>query len=231
MAEDDSARADEAAFIATLYGDPVREPTFKAGRNLIIAALLLIAVMKFGAQVQSTSVFPITFKSPDVLPTVLAALVLLLLLNFLARVVMDVGLFIEGERRIEGFLWRAKEEAALAAARDVDRQFEEYEDEGPPSEPDPWWEPVAEVRKAANDAQETIEKRLGRNNLFRIFRQLRAGGEILVPVALATRAVLSGRSWPKAWNSGTGCASAADVRKVASESASVSNHPPDAAPP
>lgn len=189
MAEDDSARADEAAFIATLYGDPIREPTFKAGRNVIIAALLLIAVMKFGARVQSTSVFPITFKSPDVLPTVLAALVLLLLLNFLARVVMDVGLFIEGERRIERFLWRAKKEAALAAARDVDRQFEDDRDEGPPPEPDPWWEPVAAVREAANNAQETIEKRLGRNDLFRFFRQLRAGGEVLVPVALAVVAI------------------------------------------
>lgn len=200
MAEEESKHADEADFIATLYGDPVRDSTFKAGRNLIIAALLLIAVMKFGAQVQSTSVFPITFTNPAVLPTVLALLVTLLLLNFIARVAMDIGLFLEGERRIERFLWRAKEEAALAAARAVDDQFNYDEDqEGPPDDPEPWWEPVVEVRKAAQAAQETIERRLGRNNLFRLFRQVRAGGEIVLPILFAAIALflsIDKLQWP-----------------------------------
>jgi len=55
MAADDSAPTTELDFVETLYGDPIRKPAVGAGRNLLIASLLLIAVVKFGARRLSAS--------------------------------------------------------------------------------------------------------------------------------------------------------------------------------
>jgi hypothetical protein len=189
---DDLARRDaEAEFIATLYGDPIREPTAKLGRQLFVTSLLLIAVMKFGAEIDSSSLFPLKFKEPDILPTGLSVAVALLLLSFVFRVVLDSGLLIEGERRITRFIWQAKEQAAVDAARGVDEGFAaQEEDEGPDPDPDPWWEPVAEVRQAAAKAEEDLSTRLGRRTAIRYVRWVRAGGEVLLPLVAALAALI-----------------------------------------
>ncbi|WP_296170192.1 hypothetical protein [uncultured Brevundimonas sp.] len=193
--DDDSQQRAELAFIDTLYGDPVRDSTIKASRNLLVASLLLIAVMKFGAQVQSTSLFPVVFKEPDVLPTLLAVLVGLLLTNFFGRVLMDIGLFFEGERRIERFIGKAQIDAAVKSAREIDDSIDTDSDEGHP-DPDPWWEEVGKIRAAAQAAEGSIEKRLGRRTGVRIVRNIRAAGEVLVPLAFAIVALwLSAPSW------------------------------------
>lgn len=181
MTEIDSKRLDELSFIDTLYGDPVRPETVKAGRNLTIGSLLLLAVSKFGAQLQSTSLFPVTFQNPDVLPTVLAIVVALLLLNFLGRVVMDVGLLVEGDQRIAKYIWDAKVAAAVGAASDVDDDISrQHDDEGSP-DPDPWWDEVGKVREAAQMAEEKIEAKLGRRSAFRLVRYLRGLAEVNYP--------------------------------------------------
>jgi len=192
--DDDSEHRSELAFIDTLYGDPVRDSTLKASRNLLVSSLLLIAVMKFGAQVQSTPLFPVTFKEPDVLPTLLSVLVSLLLINFLGRVFMDAGLFFEGERRIERFIWRSQVDEAVKSAREIDESIE-YSDEGDP-DPDSWWEEVGKIRAAAQAAEDAIEKRLGRRTAIRRVRYIRAGGEVFVPLFFAVVALcLSAPSW------------------------------------
>jgi hypothetical protein len=196
MAADDSAPTAERDFIETLYGDPIRPSAARAARNLLIASLLLIAVVKFGAQIQSTSMFPISFKQPDVLPTVLSVIVGFLTLNFLARILMEIGLFLESERRIKSYIWKVKVDASVAAAHDIDDGFSsQQEEEGDPSL-DPWWEDVGEIREAAKKAEEAIEKRLGRNAAVRLVRSLRALGEVLVPLSFALASlVLSAPRW------------------------------------
>jgi hypothetical protein len=198
MTEPDPAQTTELDFIATLYGDPVRDSTNKAGRNLLIMSLLLIAVVKFGAQVQATALFPIRFEHEAVLPTVLATLVMLLLLNFAGRVVMDIGLFLEGERRIESYVWKAKVDAANKAARDVDHAIE-VDQNDPHFDPDPWWDEAIKVADAAKAAEESAERRLGRRNAFRNVRMVRAGGEALLPLAFALTALILSATllrWP-----------------------------------
>ncbi|HXA39666.1 MAG TPA: hypothetical protein VNW53_11745 [Phenylobacterium sp.] len=185
MAEADEARAAELDFIETLYGDPLRPATLKAGRNLLLFSLLQVAVVKFGAQVSSTSLFPLTFKHPDVLPTVLTALVVLSLANFTIRVLMEIGLLVEVEQRITAFTWRVQVEAARKAARDVDASMDDRGDE----DPDPWWNDYYKVWQAAQSAVETVDQRLGRTNLVRAVRYLRAAAEALIPVAIALWAI------------------------------------------
>jgi hypothetical protein len=198
MAQDETRRAAELDFIETLYGDPVRGTTSSAGRNLLVASLLLIAVMKFGAQVQSTALFPISFSKADVLPTVLAAIVALLMINFLGRALTDIGLFIEGERRIDRFTWDERVSAAVGAARGVDDSIDADHQSGY-DDPEPWWEEVGKVRQAAEKAREAIEVRLGRSLAVRVVRHVRLFGEATVPVifGIASLALSAPRwHWP-----------------------------------
>ena len=188
MSEPQEARAAELEFIEALYGDPIRSETVKAGRNLIILGLLLISVVKFGAQVQATSLLPISFKHPDVLPTVLSSLVVLLLINFVGRLLTDAGLVLEGEKRIGSYMWRVQEEAAIKEAREVDDAMEPDDDD--PAEPDPWWDEVARIRVAAKAAEEDINHRIRRRRAVWLVRNLRASGEALAPLAIATWALV-----------------------------------------
>lgn len=187
MAAEEITPEAELEFLDSLYGDPIRTEAMKAGRNLVIAALLLLAVARFGATVQSTPLFPISFaKRPEVLPTVLTILVVILALNFLSKVMPDLLRFREVDVRIIRFIEAQRVANARAAAGAIDDQ-EPYDDD--PSDPDPWWEDVAKVRKQAEEATAKVENRLGVRKLPRAMRVARVLGEVGVPVGLAAFAM------------------------------------------
>lgn len=192
-------REAEREYLETLYGEPLREPTVKASRQLLVMSLVLIAVVKFGATIDSSSIFPLKFTRADVLPSALCVAVVLLLLNFLPRIITDLGLFVEGEHRINQFIWKAKVDAAVDEASKVeDEVYGQHQDDEERAEPDDWWLEVGRVRDAAAKAEETMNARLGRQAVIRWTRYFRALGNSLVPVIAAVWSVaLAGPpSWP-----------------------------------
>ena len=187
MATDEIKPEAELEFLDTLYGDPIRTEAMKAGRNLVVAGLLLLAVARFGATVQSTPLFPISFaKRPEVLPTVLAILVVILALNFLSKVLPDLLRFREVDVRIIRFIETQRVATARAAAEAIDAS-EPPDDEG--CEPDPWWEHVAEIQEQAKKATAKVENRLGVRKLPRMMRIVRVVGEVGLPIGLASFAM------------------------------------------
>jgi hypothetical protein len=190
---EEASREAELEFLETVYGDPFRQATMKAGRNLAIASLLSVAVTKFGATVQSSSLFPISFtQHPDALPTVLTILVGVLTLNFISRVIPDLLRYREVELQIVRYISGCAIEEAREAARAVDAQAEsDLQDDW--YEPDPWWEEAGKVREKAEAVIAALQKRVGMRKLPRAIRLGRAVGEVAIPLVLAVFAFVEAR--------------------------------------
>ena len=184
-------------FVEGLYGDPLRPETMRAGRQLIIASAVCSAVVLFKVRLQSTSLIPLDFGDRvDVLPMLLALAVVLLLAGFVLRAATDLLRERETAKLVVEYIEGERVNAAERAARETDESIAEgqREDHEGPSDPDPWWEPYIEVRKAADAAVLKAEKRLGIRRLPRNLRQARKILEVGVPVVFAVLAIALSRT-------------------------------------
>jgi hypothetical protein len=195
----DSSEVSASRFLEALYDDPLRAETARTGRFLIVASAICMTVVLFNVRLQSTSLVPIDFGSRiDVLPILIAIAVFLLLLSFLLRAITDLLRDREADLLVTRYIENERVTAAEKAARAADdeeaaseREF--HEGSYPAPDPDPWWEPVIEIREAADAAVSKAEARIGIRRWPRRLRLVRKTLEVGVPVVFAVIAlVLSG---------------------------------------
>jgi uncharacterized membrane protein len=195
----DSSEVSASRFLEALYDDPLRAETARTGRFLIVASAICMTVVLFNVRLQSTSLVPIDFGSRiDVLPILIAIAVFLLLLSFRLRAITDLLRDREADLLVTRYIENERVTAAEKAARAADdeeaaseREF--HEGSYPAPDPDPWWEPVIEIREAADAAVSKAEARIGIRRWPRRLRLVRKTLEVGVPVVFAVIAlVLSG---------------------------------------
>ncbi|WP_334501382.1 hypothetical protein [Bradyrhizobium sp. AZCC 1678] len=193
----DGSAKELSRFLEGLYGDPLRAETTRTGRHLIIASVVCAAAVLFKVNFQSTSLIPLDFGNRvDVLPMLLSLTVVLLLVSFVLRAATDVLRDREAARLVVEYVEAERVRAALQAARDTDEEIADgqREHEEGPSDPDPWWEPYIEVRKAADAAVLKAEQRLGIRRLPRELRRARKILEVGVPIVFAALAIILSRA-------------------------------------
>lgn len=185
-------------FLEGLYGDPFAVETAKIGRYLVIASIVCIAVVLFKVRLQSTSLIPLDVGDrSDVLPMLLSLAVLLLALSFLLRSSTDLFRDREATVLVLRYIEAERVGAALSAAQEAEadivesqRDNDEHWDDGP----DPWWEPYYNIKAISDAAVQKAEKRIGIRRVPRIFRSVRKGLELLVPLIFAMTALFLSRS-------------------------------------
>ena len=193
----ESAEAVGSKFLEALYDDPLRTETMRTGRYLVIASVICIAVELFKVNLKSSALNPLDFgERMDVLPMLVAFVVLLLSFSFLLRAITDVlrdreaGVLVT--RFIENERVKAAEKAARETEEDIASSEREFHEGGHPA-PDPWWESYVEIKEAADAAVSKAEGRIGIRRFPRKLRTVRKILEIAVPLVLASVALLLSR--------------------------------------
>lgn len=191
MASDDAEKPDAVEFLEALYGDPLRRETSRAGILLTVVGLAEIAVLLFGGKLTATSFFPVSFGDrADVLPMLMALVVLLLTVGFALRALTDFFRSKEARLLIARYVEHERVAAVERSARAIDEQQPEQEGEGD-SEPDPWWVPVFDAQQAAERNIRRLEERLGLRRAPRVLRAIRLWAEIGVPLLIGCYGIVT----------------------------------------
>lgn len=177
-------------FLSNLYDDPIRPETAKRGRWLIGVSIATTSVTVFGANLSSTSSFPINFPATNsALPSVLALLVVLLLGEFILRSTTDLLREKEIQLVINKYISAQSLHRKKLEAKAVDDQQEDPREVGYDWEPDPWWRQFYMEADAAKERIEKLEERLGERWLPRTLRNVRMTLELSAPVLLGLVAI------------------------------------------
>lgn len=177
-----------AEFVTALYDDPLRAETVRRGRWLVGLSLVAFLVALFGAQFKPESLLSVTF--PNDSPAVRGALALLIFLfwiEFFFRSIMDW--FREKEIRliVTTYVLRQRRDRQAKVARKIDNAMPDRDEE--PSEPDPWWEPVAVTDEELERRVDVLETQLGERKVARAFRACRVYFEVVTPLLLGLMAL------------------------------------------
>lgn len=203
--KEETQREVDTKFLEALYGDPFREETNRTGRHLIVASSLCVAAVVFGVSFKSSSLIPIDFaEHNEVLPMLLALVVLLMFASFLLRAITDLLRDREVSLLVTRYISDAQLKVAESSARSVDEDIssQTHEEEFGPSEPDPWWEPYYEVKQKVQDALEKAEQKIGIRRAPVWVRRVRKFAEMAVPCFFAALALYVSRS--ALWKLGIG---------------------------
>ena len=209
MSDDENKKKDAstegltAGFLEGLYGDPLRAETVRTGRHLIIASAVCTVVVVFNVRLQGTGLVPLDFGNrSDVLAMLLALAVFLLCISFVLRSWTDLLRERETAKLVTKYIEDARVEAARKSAQDAENSFlqdqqDDHEQYYRDDDPDPWWESYYKVSKAADEAVQRAEERLGMRQLPRQLRHVRTILETGVPIGFALIAIFLSRasSW------------------------------------
>lgn len=184
MAESPDKKPSDIEFLESLYGEPLRQATSRAGKTLVIAGLAAIAIVKFNGRYEKTNAFPLIFDHAEEILLWAALIgVFLLVVNFLLKALTDLAREKEAELLVARYLESVRVDAAVRVARAIDDQEPDPREEERP-EPDPWWEEVGKVREAAENAVIEKEKRLGLRKKPLLLRRIRVLAEVSAPLII-----------------------------------------------